>query len=223
MIKKIKYLLLFIMTFLIGNNIVLANTKDHVIDFSKQGTITITLNESITNAPVSNAEITIYKVAEFISKNSNLEYVYDDTIKECNIDLSDLSNQELIPEINNCINDSLINGQTSITDSNGTVKFDNLKLGLYLVKQTSSVDGYSNIEPFLVTIPKEEENKWIYNIEAIPKTDIIKLMDVILEKRWNVSNNEKIPNEVTIELLKKEEVIDTIILNKENNWTYTWK
>ena len=47
-------------------------------------------------------------------------------------------------------------------------------------------------------------------------------MDLTVLKIWNVTDNN-IPKSVTIELLKAEEVIDTIELNKNNNWTYTWK
>ena len=47
-------------------------------------------------------------------------------------------------------------------------------------------------------------------------------MDITVEKKWDMVNNNT-PNNVTIQLLKKDEIIDTIILNKENNWTYTWK
>ena len=104
----------------------------------------------------------------------------------------------------------------------GIVEFNNLDLGLYLVKQTNKVEGYSNIDSFLVTIPKEIDNKWTYEINANPKTDIIRLMDITVEKKWDMVNDNT-PEKVTIQLLKKAEIIDTIILNKENNWIYTWK
>jgi len=51
----------------------------------------------------------------------------------------------------------------------------------------------------------------------------IKLFDLIVEKIWNVSDGNNIPNMVTIELLKNNEVIDVITLNNENNWTHTWE
>ena len=221
--KKIKYLLLFVMILLTNSNIVLANTNDNIIDFNKLGTITITLKESNNNISIKGAELTIYKIASATSIDNNLEYIFNDNIKKCNLDLSDISDNNLANKIDKCIENLELEDITKTTNEEGIVIFDNLQLGLYLVKQTNNVEGYSNIDPFLVAIPTLENNIWIYNIEATPKTDIIRLMDIIVEKKWDIINGNNTPNKVLVQLLKKDEVIDTIILNNENNWTYTWK
>ena len=220
--KKIKYFLIFIMLLSIGNSKVLANNSDHIIDFNKKGKITIALNESIDSIPIEGAEITIYKVATATSENNNLVFKYIDSIKNCDGDLSNLSDISLTSKIDKCIENIDLTPQINLTNELGIVEFNNLDLGLYLVKQTNKVEGYSNIDSFLVTIPKEIDNKWTYEINANPKTDIIRLMDITVEKKWDMVNNNT-PNKVTIQLLKKDEIIDTIILNKENNWAYTWK
>lgn len=223
MFKLIKYLSLFIIAFFIGNSVVSADINDHIVDFNKKGTISITLKDPDDINRIKGAEITIYHVATVSSKNNKLVYTYNDTIKDCKGDLSDLTNESLTSEINKCITDEALPSQKKLTNNEGTVKFENLELGLYLVKQTNNVEGYSNIDPFLVNIPKELDNKWTYDIKAEPKTDIIRLMDVIVEKRWDVVGSENTPDSVTIELLKGEEVIDTVILNNENNWTHSWQ
>lgn len=222
MIRKVKYIFLLMITFLINNNLVLANTNDNIVNSNKTGTVTINLKESNNNISLEGVEITIYKIATATSENNNLKFIYIDNIKKCNGDLSNLADPSLTSIIDKCINDKNLPLQTKLTNEEGLVKFDNLELGLYLVKQTNKVEGYSNIDPFLVTIPKEMDNKWTYEIVASPKTDSIRLMDIIVEKKWDaISNNT--PKEVTIQLLKEDEIIDTIILNEENNWTYTWK
>ena len=222
--KKIKYLFTFIMMLLVTNNSVLAINNNNVIDLDKTGSATITLKESNNNDSIIGAELTIYQIANASIKDNNLIFTYHENIKECNGDLSDLSNINLANIINQCISEVNIPSQTKLTDEEGIVKFDNLKLGLYLIKQTNKVEGYSNIDPFLVMIPKEEDNKWVYDIKSDPKTDIIRLMDLTVEKVWNHSSSIEIhPKEVTIELYKGDQLIDTVILNKENNWTHTWK
>ena len=218
--KRIKYFLIFIILLSVGNKKVLAN--DNIVDFNKLGTINITLNESKEDKPIKDANLTIYKIATVTEKDNNLYYQYQENITNCNADLTNLLNEELSKEINKCIENLELTSITKTTNNEGFIKFDNLQLGLYLVKQTNKVEGYSNIDPFLVAIPKEENNIWIYDIKATPKTDIIRLMDVIVEKKWDIISSSTRPNEVTIELLKDKEVIDTIILNDENNWTYTW-
>ena len=222
--KKIKYLFIFIMMLLVNNNSVLAIDNNNIIDFDKTGSTTITLKESNNNDSIVGAELTIYQIANASVDNHNLIFAYHENIKECNGDLSDLSNINLPSIIDKCISKVTLPSQTKLTNVDGIVKFDNLKLGLYLIKQTNKVDGYSNIAPILVMIPKEENNKWIYNINSEPKTDIIRLMDLTVEKVWNNGSALEIhPKEVTIELYKGEQLIDTVILNKENNWIHTWK
>ena len=115
--------------------------------------------------------------------------------------INDLSNESLTSEINKCITDDMPSLK-KITNNEGQVKFENLELGLYLVKQTNNVLGYSNIDPFLVNIPKDMDNKWVYDIKALPKTDIIRLMDITVEKKWDIVGSENTPSSVIIELLK---------------------
>lgn len=223
--KKIKYFLTFILMILISNEIVLANSyQNHTIDLDKKGTISITLTQSDDETPISGAEITIYQVANPIIKNSNLEFEYHQNIKSCQGNLSNLANINLAKEISNCIKNVILPSQKNITNQEGKVKFENLPLGLYLVKQTNELDDYSSIEDFLIVIPKLDNNQWIYNVEATPKTDIIRLIDISVVKVWQDSGSlENHPNNVTIQLYKGNELIDTVILNKENNWTHTWK
>lgn len=218
--KKIKYLFLLILSIFINSNLVKADINDHIIDFNKKGSVSITLNESNSNKPINKAEITIYKIANINTIDNKLIYEYVENIKNCKVDLSNLSNIKL-DELEKCLQNNDVLKEIKLTNELGNVKFANLDLGLYLINQTNKIDGYSKIAPFLVTLPTEENNEWTYDINAIPKTDIISLINIIVEKKWdNTINN--IPKEVTIQLLKDNQVIDTIKLNDKNNWTYTW-
>lgn len=215
--KKIKYIILMFVMLFMSSVPVLAETN--IVDFSRKGTIDIVLSEE-EDIKVSGAEITIYKVADAGVNNSNLEFVYADVLSVCEKDL-DAGN--ITNEVMNCVISSGVVSYSDVTDGEGMVRFDNLDLGLYLVTQTNQVEGYSKVSPFTVMIPQIQDNSWIYEIKATPKVDIIRLFDLTVEKVWNVSADVDIPKEVTIELLREEEVIDTVILNSKNNWTYTWK
>ena len=209
------------MSLLLGTNIVCAN--DHIIDFNQKAAIEVALKAPDDNKNIEGAEITLYHIASVGIENNKLVYTYNEAIKDCEEDLSDLTNQELTSGISKCIIDKEILSYTKVTDEEGKVNYKNLDLGLYLVKQTNNVLGYSNIDSFLISIPKNIDNKWTYNLKAEPKTDIIKLMDLMVLKKWDIENSDSIPEYVTIELLKNNEVIDTIVLNKNNNWSHTWK
>ena len=135
MLNLIKYLSLFIITLFISNDIVFAS--DHVIDFSRQGTISITLMES-DDTKIPGVEITIYHIATVSSKDNKLVYTYSEFIKDCQGDLNDLSNESLTSEINKCITNDMPS-EKKITNNEGKIKFENLELGLYLVKQTNKL------------------------------------------------------------------------------------
>lgn len=220
MINKFKkYFLVIILMFFCINK-VSATTNDNIVDFTKKGTIKIILNELNEDTTVSNASITIYKLADAISKNSNLSFNYHESLLPHEKDIKD---GNITNELLKIVKDNDIPSYNKTTNDNGIVIFNNLDLGLYLVTQTNTVEGYSKLSPFLVYIPKDVDNKWTYNIESTPKVDIIRLFDLTVEKVWNVATDIDIPKEVTIELLKDNEVIDEVKLNKKNNWTYTWK
>lgn len=200
------------------------NVKASEIDFKKLGKVEITLKEKEENKLIDGAELTIYKVADAEEENHNLVFRYVEELKSCGVSLDDLKEENLSEEINKCVSDK-VEGQSKVTED-GKVTFDNLSLGLYLVRQTGGVEGYSKISPYLVMIPVSSDDKWVYEVKSTPKTDIIRVIDLSVKKVWatkvsNVNLNNA-PDFVEIALLKSGEVIDTIKLNEENNWEYTW-
>ena len=218
--KKIKHLIIIGLILMINISNVFAKETD-TVDFTKEGSITVTLLEETEKEPIEGAEITLYKIAIAKEENHQLRLKPIDELTICNLELNDLSSQNLINDIEACIIDKEIPKYKEVTNSYGRVKFDNLELGLYLVKQTNKQKGYSTFDSFLTIIPQEIENIWTYDIESIPKTEIIKTMDLTVKKVWN-NNFNKISEHVKINLLRGEEVIDTVKLSEENDWTHTW-
>lgn len=200
--------------------IVKAEESTNVIDFSRKGSISIVLSDSLGDNKVEGAEVTIYKVADAIDKDNNLAFDYYESLNSCKADLDE---GNITNKVLDCVIDGEVVSYDAVTDTEGNVLFTNLDLGLYLVTQKNQVEGYSKFDSFTVMIPQMQDNQWIYDIEAEPKVDIIRLFDLTVEKVWNVSTNVTTPKEVIIELLKDDEVIDTVTLNNENNWSYTWK
>lgn len=215
MIRKINFLFISLVLFFGLTLTVSANTAD----LTKKGSIEITLKEG-TNK-IKDAKITLYHIADAKEKDNNLVFELRSELSSCNVKLDDLTNDNLENEISKCKIDSTTK-YVGVTNSNGIVKFNDLDLGLYLVVQTESVKGYSDIDSFLVAIPKVEDNKWIYNAKAKPKTDIYQVIDVTVLKKWNTDSKD-LPSEVTIELYESDTLVDSIKLSNDNNWTYTWK
>ena len=215
MINKVKLLLVSFILFFGLSLTVNANT----VDFTKKGSIEITLKEGTDNF-INNAEITLYYIAAAQEENSNLVFKLNDELADCSINLDNLEDANLVNDISMCSLENAVK-HVSNTDVNGIASFNDIDLGLYYVKQTKKVEGYSNFDSFLVAIPKVEEDVWTYDIKAKPKAEIYKVIDIIIEKKWN-SNSNILPSEVTIELYNDKELIDSVKLNKDNNWTYTF-
>lgn len=218
--KRINYLLVVI-TLFFGFMITVDAKENHTVDFSRKGSIEVTLHEMSEDTYVEGAEITIYKIADAYLDGVNLAFKYTDEFSSCSVSLDDLTIDNLSKKITLCVKPESI-GTSLITNDFGTVIFNDLDLGLYLVSQTNKVEGYSNIDSFLVQIPKVIDNSWTYDIIANPKTDIYKEIDLVVNKVWNTDSN-KLPEKVEIELLLDGEVIDTVILNSTNKWTHTFK
>ena len=83
--------------------------------------------------------------------------------------------------------------------------------------------------PFLVLLPGRDSvtDEWIYDVTAEPKfrwqPEETTLNRKVL-KVWKDEGFEHLrPTEITVHLLRDGEVYDTVILNAENGWSYTWQ
>ena len=218
MLKRINYV--FIIITLFFGFITMVDAKESIVDFSKKGSLEVILHEEEEDTYVEGAEITIYQIADAYNEGIKFSFKYTEQFSGCEASLEDMTKDGLTEDIAKCIKEDSI-GITEVTNEEGKVKFDELPLGLYFVKQTNKVKGYSNIESFLVHTPTSIDNSWTYDIVATPKTNIYKEIDLTVKKVWN-TNISKVPPMVEIELYKGEELIDTIELSEENEWTHTW-
>lgn len=220
--RVIKLLLLVITLFNININVL---AKSNTVDFNKLGSVKITLKSSDEGNVIKGAEISLYKVADLSEEKNHFTYNYTESFNKCDASLTNLEDKDLTNNILKCFNGN-INGIKKITDELGTTKFNNLSLGLYLVKETNTVEGFSNFEPYLIMIPKNINNKYVYDITSKPKSEIIKTSDYTVKKIWNTKNsnisNTSIPESIEVVLLKENKEISKVVLNKSNNWTYTW-
>lgn len=105
--------------------------------------------------------------------------------------------------------------------------------GLYLVLGSRHIQGNYRYDamPFMVMLPTQdaERNEWLYDVLVSPKHDADEIPDTPstvtrkVLKVWDDADNKgDRPSEVTFQLLQDGKVYDTVTLNAENNWRYTW-
>lgn len=207
--KKILWLLGISFMFVLP---VSANT----VDFNRKGSITFELIEQEHNEKIADANIEIVKIADArVDLNSNLYYEYVSSLTKCNVDIKDVTKID-VNELASCINDNT-QRLSSISDNNGKVSFNNLDLGLYLIRQTNKLNKYTSIDSYLVTLPTIENNDWIYDIYSIPKTEIQKKMNITIIIEWKTEKDIK-GNRVTAELFNDNQKVNDYLLTKDDNW-----
>ena len=118
------------------------------------------------------------------------------------------------------------------TDENGTLVMSGIPKGLYLIiGETTQDDQYLYTpSPILVTVPnRDEAGNWVCH-PVIEHTKIGKedlhgdLSDYSVVKIWKDTGYEKKrPESIKVELLQDGKSYETVTLNQENSWNYTWE
>ena len=196
--------------------------EDTVIDWEATGSIALTLADSYDQTPGEGAEITLYKVADAGSENSLLTFTFTGEFADCGLSLEDLNDETLPEKLAAFAAEKKLTGVTETTGKDGKLTFREVPLGFYVLVQTGGAEGYSVCMPFTVAVPTSGSAQWIYDIEASPKTGIVKLTELTVKKVW--AGSGKHPESVTVQLKRNGEAFgDAVTLNAENDWTYTWK
>ena len=130
--------------------------------------------------------------------------------------------------------DQLTPADSGVTDTGGKLSFPTITQGLYLVLgQRHLQDGYRyDAVPFMVMLPSRdaENDTWIYNVSAhvkyeaspVPEDEPATICRKALKIWEDAGHTESRPQEITVQLLRNEEVYSTVTLNASNHWRYTW-
>ena len=186
----------------------------------KKGDISVTLMEQYDNEAIVGAELSVYHVATVnLNANGKLVYDYTDSFKNLEIDIDDPS---LSTNLDAYVLAHSIPNIKMITDENGTAICNDLALGLYFIRQSGTVEGFAPCTPFVVSVPSLNDDSYLYNVNASPKTEVARLISIAIKKVWNTDVSTPASDSVTVQLLKNDNVINTVTLNDQNNWQVTF-
>ncbi|MCD8354148.1 MAG: hypothetical protein LUC47_07555 [Clostridiales bacterium] len=153
----------------------LAAADSPSLDWSMNGqsSITVELEDNDGNT-ITDGTLTLYQVALLEQDNGDMVYTFSEAFANCGLSLDDVSTESssLASALSAYVTANSISG-TSIKNTNGTVVFDGLELGLYLVVQTTQSDGYYTMNPFVVSVPYDENGAWAYAVNASPKVGVL--------------------------------------------------
>lgn len=194
------------------------------------GSITVLFQHE--NKPVDEASFQIYQAAEWNGSG----YTLLDPFVGYSVEMPDDANSDEWKTLASTLSayaarDGITPLTSGQTDTAGKVRFDGLSDGLYLVTGSSAEldDLLLFPQPMLVTVPFTGENGTKdYEVVTEPKYDSHKTTEETVTRRalkiWkDDGNEEKRPQEVTVQLLCNGTVYDEQTLNEDNQWSYRWE
>ena len=141
-----------------------AHAQDY-IRMDQPGSITLELR--FQDEPVIGGTFSCTKVADVVDEDGNL---YFQTLVEaviCREGIPAVSDMERLVQENR---DFFSGEKRTVTNETGTVVFENLLPGLYLIAQDTEAQGYSKINAFLVSVPYMVDGVYVYDVTARTKT-----------------------------------------------------
>ena len=135
------------------------------------GSITVNLEEGKKGTSVKNVELELIKIADII----NGQYLLINDLQDIEINLNTLETAEDMKNAAYTISKITVSknivGTRKTTNDYGTVKFDQLENGVYLL-QATDINKYENIVSTLISVPafnNESKNSMNYDISIVPK------------------------------------------------------
>lgn len=126
--------------------------------------------------------------------------------------------------------DGLTPYRVATTDENGNATFDKLETGLYLVSGVTvqGTDASYIFHDFMLSLPATQDGECVYQVSAAPKSTKTEPTDepvtYTILKLWQDEGHEKQrPAEITVDLLKDGTLAQTVILNAQNGWKYSFQ
>jgi LPXTG-motif cell wall-anchored protein len=144
-----------------------------VPDPDRRGTLTLTMK--LGDTLVTDGSVLLYRVGDVTEDDGNDTFVLNDTFQSAGVTLgsdADLQSDANAKTLADFASSNQVKGTSGAVSSTGTVTFSDLEIGLYLVVQETAAAGYTDITPFLVSIPELVGETYLYEVDASPKVEL---------------------------------------------------
>lgn len=192
----------------------------------------LALNYSYEGQGFSGLNIRIYRVAEISTYG---QYHLTGAFTGYPVEINNVKTQDEWKQVASTlaayvVSDGIVPDREAVTAEDGTVHFADLTTGLYFVERVRAEydRGYCEFGGFVISVPTvDEKDDWVYDVTATPKSVYHQILpeDITytVSKLWKDAGNEnKRPQNVELELYKDGELMETVVLSAENDWTYSW-
>ncbi len=166
--------MLLALTLLFGTSVqAFASANPASLNFDKKGSISLTLCSDEEESTARDGILTLYRVADLELDDGNMVYTLTEQFSASDVSLDDVSAPSLAETLAQYAAENGLAGMEAEITGDGTVSFADLRLGLYLIVQTTASTGYYAVDPFLVSVPLEQNGAWAYDVDAGPKVEAL--------------------------------------------------
>lgn len=135
---------------------------------SQVGSIELAFEDSQT----SHISFSLYKIGDVID-GSYVQYVPSASFSNLTFDLNSITKAKDYEEIiNQCLtlidNEKIDSTQTVKGNNEGNVIFNDLELGMYLIRQDDDIKSFQS-ECLIISVPLNTNEGLIYDVKAMPK------------------------------------------------------
>lgn len=206
------------------------------IDTEKDVNLTISWQDGDT--PLTGAQFDLFLIA---TVDAYGELTPTDTFEQFHVDIegkNDDAWRELAATLEGYIlRDQITPDDSGKTDGQGILTFPcekkELTQGLYLVRghRHTQGDHYYDASSFMVMLPtaESETSDWEYDMTVSPKFESGQIPEepVYVTRKalkvWDDDGYEdERPEEIVVQLLRGDQIYDTVSLSADNNWRYEW-
>lgn len=169
--KKIYALFMAVVAWFCAMGITVHGAGLPSLELDRTGSISIKMQDARTQAAVSGGTITLYRVAD-IKKEKDADYSFalTDEFTGSGESLTSLD-VKLADRLADYVEEERMTGERKTVGASGKASFEDLEPGLFLLIQKQAAKGYYEVKPFLVSVPTEEDGRYVYDVDAVPKME----------------------------------------------------
>ena len=210
-----------------------ASTADAKTPVDTSHVCTLTLDYTYEGKAMPGIALKLYKIADF---SADFQYTPTARFAEKGIAINGIKSQTEWDKLASTLSalialENLTPDAAQSTGEDGKAHFSGLSTGLYFTDQIRREEEDGTVYTFkrvLVTLPElNAEGEWNYDVSAAPKVDVYVpekvYIDYRVNKLWKDTGYENLrPASVSVTILKNGTIYESVALNADKNWTYTW-
>ena len=201
------------------------------MDMSRNGNGSLTLQ-----LPAPSSNVKLYFVADM---DGQTHITMKDEYKALGVTIDDADTADdwasKAAILSNQLIGTDIQPMTTATDENNQAVFKDLSFGIYLVvvDECKNESTSYKVTPNFVSVPYSTDGEtWIYDVSATVKYEAEPTSPppppgkdkYIVKKLWTKDGTGTTrPTEIKVRILKDGNEVETVSLNKNNSWTYSWE